>query len=171
LRNTLLYNYSQRKIIQPLLKVLREGITPQRLALTLAMGVGFGLIPVFGLTTVFCLGAAFAFRLNKPAMLLINFAIYPLQLILYIPFIKLGEFICGFPPTSMNIYVLIEMFRDDWAATLSSIWLSNLLGIFAWLLLMVPLGFAIYYMVLPILKNYLENWHRNRRHHIQNIEK
>ncbi|MCF8229946.1 MAG: DUF2062 domain-containing protein [Bacteroidales bacterium] len=168
MQNTLLYNYYDKKFKQPLLKLLREGISPHKLALTLVNGIAFGLIPVFGGTTVFCLIAAFSLRLNKPAILLINFAIYPLQLILFIPFIRMGEYIFGYTLTSMSIHELIDMFRMDWWRTLNSMWLSNLLGIFAWLIIMLPVSIALYFVILPFFKEYFENWHKNRRKTHQN---
>ncbi len=163
MQNTLLYNYYDKRIKQPLLKLLREGITPHKLALTVVSGIAFGLIPVFGLTTIFCLGAAFSMRLNKPAILLINFAIYPLQLILYIPFIKLGEAIFGFTVTNIDIHTLIDMFRMDWLRTLNSIWLSNSLGIIAWFIILLPVSAGLYFLILPFFRDYFENWHKNRR--------
>lgn len=161
MKNSQAYKYIDRKIIEPLLGFLREGITPNKLTLTVVFGIAFGLIPVFGLTTVFCLLFAFMLKLNKPAILLINFAIYPLQLILYIPFIHSGELIFGFEPIDLTIYRLIDMFRDDWWMALQNIWFHNLLGIIAWLIIMTPASFLLYQLIKPVFKTYFENWHGN----------
>lgn len=111
------------------------------------------------MTTVFCLAAAFTLHLNKPAILLINLAVYPLQLLLYIPFIKIGEHLFGQSITTLTIHGLIEMFRTDWIQSLQDIWFSNLLGIIAWLIIMLPVSVFIYYIVSPFFKQYFENWH------------
>lgn len=159
MKNSQAYKYIDRKILQPLLGFLREGITPHKLSLSVVMGIAFGLIPVFGLTTMFCLLAAFIFKLNKPAVLLINFAIYPLQLILYVPFIHTGELIFGYVPIDLDIYRLIDMFRDDWLLALNQIWFHNLLGIFAWIIILTPVSFFIYYLLRPVFRTYFDNWH------------
>jgi uncharacterized protein (DUF2062 family) len=69
---------------------LRQGISPQRLALTLALGFAIGCIPVFGIPTVLCAALAFALRLNLPAIQAANYAAMPLQLLLVVPFVRMG---------------------------------------------------------------------------------
>jgi uncharacterized protein (DUF2062 family) len=69
---------------------LRQGISPRRLALTLALGFAIGCIPVVGIPTVVCAALALALRLNLPAIQAANYAVMPLQLALILPFIRLG---------------------------------------------------------------------------------
>jgi uncharacterized protein (DUF2062 family) len=69
---------------------LRQGISPQRLALTLALGFAIGCIPVFGIPTALCLLIALGLRLNIPAIQLANYAAMPLQVALIFPFVRLG---------------------------------------------------------------------------------
>jgi uncharacterized protein (DUF2062 family) len=72
---------------------LRQGISPRRLALTLALGFAVGCIPVIGIPTVLCAGLALALRLNLPAIQTANYIAMPLQLILIVPFVRLGRWI------------------------------------------------------------------------------
>ncbi len=65
---------------------LSQGISPQRLALTLALGFAVGCIPVVGVPTVLCATLALALRLNLPAIQAANYAAMPLQLVLIVPF-------------------------------------------------------------------------------------
>jgi uncharacterized protein (DUF2062 family) len=69
---------------------LRQGISPRRLALTLALGFAIGCIPVVGIPTLVCAALALALRLNLPAIQAANYAAMPLQLLLIIPFVRLG---------------------------------------------------------------------------------
>lgn len=69
---------------------LREGISPQRLALTLALGFAIGCIPVIGIPTALCLVVALGLRLNIPAIQAANYAAMPLQVALIFPFLRLG---------------------------------------------------------------------------------
>ena len=69
---------------------LRQGISPRRLALTLALGFAVGCIPVVGIPTVLCAGLALALRLNLPAIQAANYAAMPFQLVLIMPFARLG---------------------------------------------------------------------------------
>lgn len=69
---------------------LRQGISPRRLALTLSVGFAIGCIPLMGVTTGLCLLVAFLFGLNLPAIQAANWLAMPLQLLLLVPFIRLG---------------------------------------------------------------------------------
>ena len=70
---------------------LSQGSTPRNLALSLALGMVVGLFPVLGLSTLLCTILALVFRLNLPAMQAANYGVYPLQLMLMLPFARLGE--------------------------------------------------------------------------------
>jgi uncharacterized protein (DUF2062 family) len=72
---------------------LSQGVSPRRLALTLALGLAIGCIPVFGISTLVCVGLAFALRLNLPAIQAANYAVMPLQLFLIFPFVRLGSWL------------------------------------------------------------------------------
>jgi uncharacterized protein (DUF2062 family) len=69
---------------------LRQGISPQRLALTMALGFAIGCIPVLGVTTALCAVVALGLRLNFPVIQAANWAAAPLQLVLIVPFVRLG---------------------------------------------------------------------------------
>jgi uncharacterized protein (DUF2062 family) len=69
---------------------LRQGISPRRLALTLALGFAIGCIPVVGIPTLVCAVIAVALRLNLPVIQAANYLVMPLQLALIVPFVRLG---------------------------------------------------------------------------------
>jgi uncharacterized protein (DUF2062 family) len=69
---------------------LRQGISPQRLALTLALGFAIGCIPILGVTTVLCMVVAVALRLNFPIIQAANWAAMPLQVVMLVPFVRMG---------------------------------------------------------------------------------
>ena len=77
---------------------LRQGVSPRRLALTLALGFAIGCIPVVGIPTVLCGALALALRLNLPAIQAANYAAMPLQLMLIVPFVRLGGWLFSSGP-------------------------------------------------------------------------
>jgi uncharacterized protein (DUF2062 family) len=72
---------------------LRQGISPSRLAFTLALGFVLGCMPVVGLATALCAALAVALELNLPAIEAANYAAWPLQLGLIVPFVRLGRWL------------------------------------------------------------------------------
>ena len=77
-------------VLRPLLRVLRGGVTPRRLAWSLALGMVVGINPSVGLTTLLVLLVAWIFGLSKLASLIGTHVVAPLHLLLFIPFIELG---------------------------------------------------------------------------------
>lgn len=75
---------------------LSEGISPERLALTLALGFAIGCIPLIGIPTALCLVVALGLRLNIPAIQAANYAAMPLQVALIFPFVRLGAWLFPF---------------------------------------------------------------------------
>jgi uncharacterized protein (DUF2062 family) len=140
------------KLLRPLLGFLKQGMTPNRLALSVSLGFVFGLFPVVGITTVFCLLIAVIFKLNVAAMQLINYIVYPLQLLLIIPFINLGSKILNVNPIPYSISELIDMVKNDFLLALKQLWVAHLMGMFAWLIIIVPIGLIIYLSLRIVFK-------------------
>ena len=82
---------SHHSLAARLLHLLRQGITPEKLALSIALGVGISCFPVFGTTTLLCTLIALTFRLNLPAIQVGNYLAMPLQLALLVPLLRFGE--------------------------------------------------------------------------------
>jgi uncharacterized protein (DUF2062 family) len=95
--------FLQQRVWGPLMALLRQGVTPARLALSLALGIGIGLIPVLGVSTALCAMVALGLGLNLPAIQLVNYLLTPLQLLLIIPQLRLGEWLVGAPPFPVTL--------------------------------------------------------------------
>jgi uncharacterized protein (DUF2062 family) len=88
---------TRESVRQQLVEWLRQGVTPRRLALTLALGCAIGCIPVVGIPTLLCGGLALALRLNQPAIQAANYAVMPAQIGLILPFVRLGGWLFSSP--------------------------------------------------------------------------
>ena len=102
-------NWLYRWLLEPLLALLRQGISPQRLALCVAIAVVVGNIPILGVSTILCAFIALIFRLNLPAIQLVQAAMAPTQLLLIIPFVRLGEWIVRAPPQVVSIKAALAL--------------------------------------------------------------
>ena len=78
------------RIVRPLLRLLRGGVTPRRLAWSLALGIVIGINPSVGITTLLVIMLAWAFGLNQVASQIGAHAVTPFHLLLFVPFIELG---------------------------------------------------------------------------------
>ena len=50
-------SFWKRRVVTPLIAQLKQGVTPEKLALTVALGLVLGIFPILGATTLLC-GAA-----------------------------------------------------------------------------------------------------------------
>jgi uncharacterized protein (DUF2062 family) len=102
-------NWLQRRLIEPLLSLLRQGMSPARLALCVAIGIVIGNIPILGVSTIICTFIALIFRLNLPTMQLVQGAMAPTQVLLIIPFVRVGEWILRVPPQALSMKSALEL--------------------------------------------------------------
>jgi len=71
-RKAMLRDFIRRRLFEPILALLRQGITPQKLPLSLAFDLGLGTLPVLALPTILRTLAAVSLRLNLAAIQLVN---------------------------------------------------------------------------------------------------
>ena len=120
---------------------LRQGISPRRLALTLALGFAIGCIPVVGIPTVLCSALALALRLNLPAIQAANYVAMPFQLALIVPFVRLGRWLVSADPArALEPAALLHFPSPHIAARVGILTGQALL---AWLLVAVPVVFVL----------------------------
>jgi len=122
----------QRRVVEPLVAQLTQGVTPEKIALTLAVGLALGVFPILGSTTALCALAGIALRLNQPLIQLINYLAYPLQFALLIPFYRLGEHLLHRDPIPLSVSLLLERFQADAIQFLKDFGMIGVGGILVW---------------------------------------
>ncbi len=139
-----------RLFARSLEKFLRCGLSPRKLALTLALGTVIGILPVLWGSTLLCVLAAAIFRLNQVSIQAVNYLVYPIQLALFIPFFRLGEkFFPGSPGVTINSH------GGHFYAFLARAGLSNIKAIGAWSMIAPPLAVLLYFLSYPVFSGRL----------------
>lgn len=80
-------------VLRPLLRLMRGGVTPRRLAWSLALGMAIGINPTVGVTTVLVILLAWTLGLNQIASQIGVHVVAPLHLLLFVPFMQLGVYV------------------------------------------------------------------------------
>lgn len=80
-------------VLRPMLRLLRGGVTPRRLAWSLAIGMAIGINPTVGVTTVVVILLAWVFGLNQIASQIGMHVVAPLHLLLFVPFMQAGVYL------------------------------------------------------------------------------
>ena len=143
----------KRYVSSPIISLLKQGLTPQILAMSMASGIIIGTFPLVGTTTAICTMVAILFRMNLLVTQLGNWLVYPLQLLLIVPFIILGEHLFGSPSTLDPSHILTLLHTDLWT-TLRLFSKMILHAAIVWMIC-APFAFAAIYIVLKILFKFL----------------
>jgi len=115
------------------------GLSPETVALILAVGLVLGVFPVYGGPTVLCGLAAVVLRVNLPALQLVNQLVTPIQFALLIPFGRLGACILG----GQVGWSLLGVARD---------------AVVGWFCICVPLGVFLYFLLVVTLRRCPQGW-------------
>ena len=141
-----------RRILEPLLALLRQGISPDRLALCVAIGVVVGNIPILGVSTIFCAAIALAFRLNLAAIQFVQAAMAPTQLLLIIPFVRLGEWILRVPPEPVSVKQVLALLAQGAGHAIAVFWGAILHAGLAWVVIAPFAVYAVYTLLRPVFR-------------------
>lgn len=131
---------------------MAEGTSPQKLSMTIAMGIILGLFPLIGATSLLCLGASFALGLNKVFIQMVNYLVYPVQLVLFIPLIKTGNQVFNLTGSAIDYQNLLHIFKTDTLAAMGEFGYLLLSAILVWLIAALPLSILLYRSSLKYIK-------------------
>jgi uncharacterized protein (DUF2062 family) len=146
----LVRDWLRRRILEPLLALLRQGISPNRLALCVAIGVVVGNIPILGVSTLLCAAIAVVFRLNLPAIQLVQAAMAPTQVLLIIPFVRLGEWILRVPAQPLSIKEGLALLAQGAGHAIVVLWDAILHAGLAWILVAPFAVFLLHKLFTPM---------------------
>jgi uncharacterized protein (DUF2062 family) len=142
----------ERRVVKPVIALLRQGLTPEGIALALAFGLAAGIFPVIGATTLLGLVTGAILRLNQPALQLANWLAYPLQLVLILPLVRLGEWVLGAPPASFSVSHVVARVAADPVEAVATFGTTGLHGILGWVTVLPFVVLGLYRLLLPVLR-------------------
>jgi uncharacterized protein (DUF2062 family) len=147
--------FFHRKLVRPILDLLRQGVTPEKIALSMALGAALGVFPALGWTTALCAIAAIVLRLNLPAIQIVNYLMYPAQIVLLVPFFRLGEKLFRAPHLAVSAPQIYGMIHASAWNAIKLLWTTTWHAMVAWGLI-APVFVGLMYVILtPVLRRVL----------------
>jgi uncharacterized protein (DUF2062 family) len=143
-----------RKLIQPFIDLLKQGVSPEKIALTVALGITLGVTPVIGATTMLCTLAAIRLRLNLPAILLVNGLVYPLQLMLLVPFLRAGAWVFRVDGPKLSIGQIFNLIRTGVWHAIATLWIATMHALVIWLIAGLAVSGVVYLVVSAALRRF-----------------
>lgn len=151
-----------RRGFLPILALLRMGATPRTLAWSIATGLLVGINPAIGTTTALCLAAAFTFRLNVVASQIANHAMFPLEIVLVIPFIRLGSRVFHTPAMPLSPRMFLLAARTSPLALTRQLWTWEWHAFVLWAAVSAVSAPLIALALTPLLERLLNRIQRHR---------
>jgi len=130
---------------------LSQGLSPRQLAFTLALGFAIGCIPLLGITTALCTLVAVVLRLNMPAIQAANWVAMPVQVVLLVPFLRLGQWLFrGHAVAFSRSQILSQLAAAPWHEVEQ---MSGMLGqaLLAWLITAGPVCLLLMLALTSVL--------------------
>lgn len=130
--------------------VLRQGRSPDRVALALAAGAVIGIFPAPGLTVAICVVLGVVLRLNHVALQAANYAVYPLHLALLIPFYHVAAARFGYEIPVESATQVVALVTEQPFGAVQVLWGVTWRAAILWAIAAVP-AVAVLYLPLRML--------------------
>ncbi len=140
------------KFLVPFHLVPAEGLSPEKLAFSITIGIICGIFPVFGTTTMLSLLLTGLFRQNLLVVQSVQWTMALFQIILIIPFMQFGAYLLNQQQLHITIEQVKLAFHPGMMAGIKTIGIFHLYGILTWSLLLFPLASSSYFICLAIFK-------------------
>lgn len=147
-----IHRWYRRNIQKPITSLLQQGTTPGRMAASISCGAVVGICPLIGASTFVSLLLATLFRLNHPAVQLFNYLVYPLQILLVIPFIQLGAVLFRAEAAAITLTELEAVMKQGSLVALDYLSGSILHALTAWAVVGPPLFVFLTVSIVPLLQ-------------------
>ena len=138
--------FFRKRIVAPLRALLVQGVTPEKIAMSIAIGLIVGIFPVMGTTTVLCTAAAAVMRLNMVAVHTVHYAMTPVQLLLIIPFVRVGEHVVGAKPQPLTVSEGMALLAQGVVHAVVTLWSAIVHAVIGWIVI-GPIAIAACYYI------------------------
>jgi uncharacterized protein (DUF2062 family) len=148
----------QRQVIDPIALQMTQGITPEKIALTLAVGSALALFPIFGTTTLLCLLAGVLLRLNQPIIQLVNMLCASIHFPVIVCLFRMGHWMYGVPYTHYGpgmLHHMLDTFWEDPTRFFERFGVDAVHAIVAWAVIAPAWIIIVYFVGLPVLREVL----------------
>lgn len=132
---------------------LKKGLSNKECERAIGLGLTIGVFPIMGFSTPMNSLGAYLFKLNMAVVLAANFSIGFLKVLLIYPFLRVGEWMWGAEPLTLNLVQLTQQFFIDWVGTLQEFGLSFIHAMMGWTVCAPVLYLLFCLLAKPIIRS------------------
>ncbi len=135
--------------------LLKADLSPEKQAYAIALGLVLGIVPFFfGLNIYLSMFFAWRLKLNQVLLQLVSNAVYPLQILLFVPFMRLGVSMFCTDQIEFSNGFILSVFKNGFWSALQNLGVWNLYGVLVWLITAIPMVWLLRKCIKAFLINY-----------------
>jgi uncharacterized protein (DUF2062 family) len=146
----------KRKILIPFKLIPSSGLSTEKLAFSITIGIISGIFPVIGTTTILSLVLTLLFRQNLLVVQSVQWIMAFIQVLLIIPFMKFGAYLLNQNITFFTIEQLNLAFKQGILSGIKTIGILHLYAILAWFILIIPVAIVSYLFFFTLIQHKTE---------------
>ena len=147
---------SGNRFLKPLIGFIRTGTNPRKMAHAVGWGFALGTIPLPGTSTIMCTLVAMPLKLNLALIQAVNYAVFPLQLLLLLPFYYIGAVLSGTPVLHNFPDQITDGFQNDWWGTFSEMLELLFYATLSWMVVIAPLSILLARLSKPVIERMMK---------------
>lgn len=142
----------QRRIVEPIVALLRQGTSPEALKRTLAVGTACSLFPFLGTTSALNLLVGLWLKMNQPILQTLKQILGPVQLVMILVYVRIGEWIWQGSEHRFSVTDMIAVFRDvSFSEFITQFGWAGIHAFTAWILTAPLVIAAVYFLLRPLI--------------------
>ncbi len=126
-----------------IIALFKQGLSAKEVAQSILVAAIISIIPILGVSTFLITMLSIKWKLNLPIMIALSYVMWPVQIVLIIPFISIGATVFGVAQSEHSIDEIVLSFQNSFFKTLSNLSFELLCGFGGWLLTVVPVAIFI----------------------------
>lgn len=142
----------RRRVVDPFVAILRQGTSPETLTRTVAVGTACSLFPFLGTTSALNLFVGWLLRMNQPILQTLNQLLGPVQLVMIVVYVRMGEWIWQDSEHRFSVTEMIGIFRDvSFSEFITQFGWAGIHAFTAWALTAPLVIAAVYFPLRPLI--------------------
>jgi len=140
-----------KKVLIPFRLIPKDGLTAEKLALSITIGIISGIFPVIGMTTLLSLFLTMLFRQNLLVVQSVQWILALFQVLLVIPFMQFGAYLLS-QDAHITIAQINHAFHNGMISGIKTVGIFHLYAILTWVILAIPAAAVSYFSFLAVFQ-------------------
>ena len=145
--------FFRRRLAGPIGALLQQGMSPELVSRTIAVGTVCSLFPFLGATTTLNFLVGWRLRMNQPILQTLNLVLGPVQLVLILGYVRVGEWVWRTQGEPFTVTGMVRAFSEmTFVDFLGRFGWAGGHALTAWLLTAPFLAGLVYLGVRPLVR-------------------